>query len=174
MKKTKIIVLVMAGCLLTGCMGENYLEDGTAFLEEKKYEDAVSSFQKEAEKEKNLDEAYRGMGIAYYEMQEYEKSLESFREALNQKAKETGTIYNFIAVCNMKLGNYEEAVKAFKKGMEMEDSSDELKREMQFNTITLYEKLGDWENAKAAVKEYLAVCPDDAKAVKEAEFLETR
>lgn len=58
MKKRKIAMLVMTGVLLTGCMGTNYLEEGVSQLEEKQYEEASKSFQKEIDEEKNLDEAY--------------------------------------------------------------------------------------------------------------------
>jgi len=45
---------------------------------------------------------------------------------------------------------------------------------MRFNQIVCYERLGDWENAKAKMTEYLQVYPDDAKAKREAKFLQTR
>ena len=157
MKKRKIAMLVMTGVLLTGCMGTNYLEEG------------VSQFE-----EKNLDEAYRGMGIAYFEMEEFEKAIDAFGEALDNGAEETATLYNFIGISNMKMENYEEAVSAFEKGMSMEDCSDTMKREMLFNTVVSYEKLGDWDNAKEKVSEYNEQYPGDSKAEKEAEFLETR
>ena len=47
MKKRKIAMLVITGVLLTGCMGTNYLEEGVSQLEEKQYEEASESFQKE-------------------------------------------------------------------------------------------------------------------------------
>lgn len=174
MKKRKIAMLVMTGVLLTGCMGINYLEEGVSQLEEKQYEEASKSFQKEIDEEKNLDEAYRGMGIAYFEMEEFEKAIDAFGEALDNGAEETATLYNFIGISNMKIENYEEAVSAFEKGMSMEDCSDTMKREMLFNTVVSYEKLGDWDNAKEKVSEYNEQYPGDSKAEKEAEFLETR
>ena len=152
MKKRKIAMLVMTGVLLTGCMGTNYLEEGVSQLEEKQYEEASKSFQKEIDEEKNLDEAYRGMGIAYFEMEEFEKAIDAFGEALDNGAEETATLYNFIGISNMKIENYEEAVSAFEKGMSMEDCSDTMKREMLFNTVVSYEKLGDWDNAKEKVR----------------------
>lgn len=174
MKKRKIAMLVMTGVLLTGCMGTNYLEEGVSQLEEKQYEEASKSFQKEIDEEKNLDEAYRGMGIAYFEMEEFEKAIDAFGEALDNGAEETATLYNFIGISNMKMENYEEAVSAFEKGMSMEDCSDTMKREMLFNTVVSYKKLGDWDNAKEKVSEYNEQYPGDSKAEKEAEFLETR
>lgn len=174
MKKINIAVIIMAGSLLTGCIGEKNLEKGVELLEEQKYEEALDAFQKELEDDENLAEASRGMGIAYYEMEDYEKAIQSFEEALDNGAKETGTIYNFIGVSAMRLEEYEKALEAFEKGLEMEDASDELKKEMQFNSIISYEKTGNWEKAKEKVNEYLKQYPDDKKASKEAEFLESR
>lgn len=56
----------------------------------------------------------------------------------------------------------------------MEDCSEKMLQEMKFNEIMVYEKLGDWKNAKIKVNEYLEQYPDNAKVKKEAEFLETR
>ena len=75
MKKRKMAVLLMAGMLLTGCMGTNHLKEGVSYLEEKKYEEAKASFQEEIEKEKHLDEAYRGMGIACFELDVYKRQV---------------------------------------------------------------------------------------------------
>lgn len=170
----KIAILVMSGVLLAGCAGTNHLEEGVSLLKQEKYEEALDSFEKEVKAEKHLGEAYRGMGIAYFESDEFEKAVESFEKALENEAKETGTIYNLMGISHMRMEQYEEAVKAFEKGVTMEDCSREMKQEMQFNTIAAYEKMGDWENAKQCVKEYLSQYPDDEKAVKEAEFLESR
>ena len=58
--------------------------------------------------------------------------------------------------------------------MEAEDVSDEMMQEMRFNEIAAYEQSGDMESAKSKLKDYTADYPDDEKAAKEAEFLETR
>jgi len=174
MKKRKIAVLVMAGMLLTGCMGTNHLKEGISCLEEKKYEEAKASFQEEIDKEKNLGEAYRGIGIAYFELKEFDKAIDSFEAAIDNGAEKTGTLYNFLGISNMRVEKYEEAVKAFEKGISSEDSSDNMKQEMLFNAVVSYEKLGDWEKAREKLNEYMELYPGDVKAEKEAEFLETR
>ena len=53
-------------------------------------------------------------------------------------------------------------------------SFSEVLQEMLFNQIVCYENLGDWENAKTKIAEYIQVYPDDADAQREAKFLETR
>lgn len=174
MKKRRIAVLLAAGMLLTGCIGTNHLKEGVSYLEEKKYEEARASFQEEIEKEKNLGEAYRGIGIACFELKEYDKAIDSFEAAIENGAEKTGTLYNFLGISNMRAENYDEAVKAFETGLSAEDSSDTMKQEMLFNTVVSYEEMGDWERAKEKLNEYIELYPDDAKAQKEAEFLETR
>ena len=49
-----------------------------------------------------------------------------------------------------------------------------MKQEMRFNEIAAYEKTGDYESARTKLKEYVEDYPDDERAAKEAEFLETR
>lgn len=56
----------------------------------------------------------------------------------------------------------------------MQKASTKVLQEMRFNQIVCYEKLGDWENAKTKIAEYIQVYPDDADAQREAKFLETR
>ena len=45
---------------------------------------------------------------------------------------------------------------------------------MKYNLIVSFEQAGDWEGAKAELAEYTAEYPDDAAALKEQQFLETR
>ena len=58
--------------------------------------------------------------------------------------------------------------------MEAEDVSEEMMQEMRFNEIVAYEQAGDIESARSKLADYTADYPDDEKAAKEAEFLETR
>lgn len=173
MEIIKIPVLMIVVSMLSGC-GVNIIEEGATYLEEQKYEEALEAFEKSVEKDKDLGEAYRGMGIAYYELEEYEEALSVFEKALENDVEETGTLYNLIGICNMKLENYEQAYENFEMGISMNDSSEELLKEMEYNQIFICEKIGDWETAKQKAQEYVAKYPDDAEVLKEAEFLETR
>ena len=62
----------------------------------------------------------------------------------------------------------------YEKALDHSDCSDDMKQEIQFNVIVCYEKLEDWDNAKAKLEDYVTAYPDDEKAAKEAEFLKTR
>ena len=190
-KKLMVLSLSLSIVLLfTGCSSP--VEKGTSLLEEKKYEEAITSFETAIEKEQNESEAFRGVGIAQYELGNYEDALTAFNQALEfEDAVKTPTIYNLKGICSMKLTDYQGAVNNFNAGIlvgeDAENTSDDKKdkdsedtdyadvlKEMRYNLIVSYEKLEDWENAKQAVADYLENYPDDEAAQKEAAFLETR
>ena len=168
------VCAVMAVILLTGC-GKNYVAEGTALLEEQKYEEAVSSFEKAVE-------AYRGLGMVYYEQRDYEKARDAFLQVLDNEGKATPVLYNLLGICSMHLDDVQGALDAFKEGIALAEgtaSSDdpdytEVLQEMKFNEGGCYEKLLDWESAKAKIQEYVSQYPDDEEAQKEAAFLSTR
>lgn len=171
MKKIGIIVVSML-VLVTGCA--NHVKDGTELLEAKKYEDAIEAFEKDIENEEHLDEAYRGVGIAYFELEDFEAAAKAFEEALQNGAEETATLYGLMGACYVELGQYEDAVEVYKKALEKEDISADLKQQISFNLIGVYEAMYEWDAAKLQMEEYVKEYPDDNRVKKEAEFLETR
>lgn len=174
MKRMKgILVLLLAGVLLAGCGRAEY-KDGIESLGRGEYEEAVEHLGRAVEDEYNVGDSYRGIGMAKWELEDYEGAFTAFEQALQNDAKKTGAIYNLMGACMLKLEDYSSAVTYYEKGIAAEDCGEELAREMRFNVISAYEKLGDWENAKSKLAEYTADYPDDGQAAKEAEFLETR
>ena len=144
------------------------------YLENGQYEEAIEQFEEAIEKEVNVGDAYRGIGIAKWEQEDFEGARDAFESALENNAQKTGTIYNFIGICELKLEDPDSAINYFRLGLGQEDISEELKQEMQYNVIVAYEQAEDWESAKVKLKEYLNDYPDDQNAQKELEFLETR
>lgn len=171
MKKGIIGILILT-MLLCGCSSK--LEDGVLLLEDGQYEEAIETFEAQIEKEKQLDEAYRGIAIANYELGNYEEAVVNFEKALENEAKETAAMYHLMASACMKYEDYENAMKYYDMVLGMEDCTDEVKKEILFNKIVIYEKSADWESAKEAVDTYLESYPDDERVIKEAEFLKTR
>ena len=168
-----MLTMIVSALMLTGC-GENPSEEGLLLLQEGKYEDAIAKFQEAIDDEKNMDDAYRGIGIAKWELEDYEGARDAFENAMDNGAEITATLYNFLGTSEMKLGNYKMALNYYRLGMELEDCTGEMLQEMRFNEIAALEKIGDWENARFKLTEYIADYPDDEKAAKEAEFFETR
>lgn len=182
------VVVTLCGGILTGC--SNSVKDGTAALEEGDYAAAAELFEEAARKaEKKEDyeqaaDAYRGLGMAYYEQGDYENASTNLQKALDLGGKETPVIYNMIGVCGMQLEDYESARTAFETGIaaaSLDDGSEEgstdyteTVKEMKYNRIICCEKSGDWTAAKEAAQEYMAEYPDDTEMQHEWEFLQTR
>lgn len=170
--KKRVIGLMIMLVILTGCAGN--VKDGVELLNGEKYEEAIAVFEEDVKRGKNLGEAYRGIGNAYFALEQYEEAIEAFGAALKNETKETATIYGVMGACYMKLESYEKALDMYKKALKMKDITDELEQEIQYNLIAIYEYTGDWEAAKKQAKKYVKAYPDDGRIEKEAEFLETR
>ena len=168
-----LLPALLAVCILAGC-GRNIPEEGLELLKNGDYEKAAETFQEAVEEEQNIGEAYRGIGIAKWELKEYSESKEAFLMALENGAEKTGTIYNFLGNCEMILDNPSGALNYYRLGIASEDCKEELLKELKFNEIAAYEETGDIESAKTLLAEYTKAYPDDERAAKEAEFLETR
>lgn len=172
MKKWMIAVALAGTLLFTGC--SSHIADGVEALESKEYEKAKDCFEQDVRKKKHLDEAYRGMGIACFELEEYEEAVENFQLALDNKTEETAILYSMMGACYMEIGEDEKALDVYTKAMSMKDITEELKQEIQYNLIAVYENTADWEGAKKQMEDYRKAYPDDERVEKEAEFLETR
>ena len=171
MKKIVAILLLFV-LILTGCTDN--VSDGVVFLEEKKYEEAKEAFQKDIDKEKRLDEAYHGKGIACFELGEYGEAAKNFELAIKNEAKASASTYSLMGACYIETEEYEKALDVYKKALADENLTDKLKQEIQFNLIAVYENMGNWEAAKKQMDSYIKAYPDDERIEREAEFLETR
>ena len=79
-KKKVIIGILVALCMtVTGCAGS--VKKGT----------------------KNLGEAYRGLGLCYWEQKKYEKAEKALEKALKNGTEETATLYNILGICDLEL-----------------------------------------------------------------------
>lgn len=174
MKRTKIVIIVVAISLLSGCGSTHHIRKGVKHLKNENYETALEIFEDVIEKDAKSEEAYRGKGIACFELERYGEAVEAFETALELGTKETATIYNLLGASCQNSENYENALEYYKKGIARKDANEELLKEMRLNTILVYEKMGNWDSAKEKVAEYLSDYPEDEIAKKEAEFLETR
>ena len=181
--KKLIVCVVAAAFLLTGCQ-KDYIKEGTGLLEGQKYSEAVKSFEKAVDEKQDVAEGLRGLGMAYYEQKEYQKAKDAFLEVLDKGGRKTPALYNLIGVCSMRLDDAQAALDAFQKGIALASAGigraseagkeDGALQEMRYNEIVCYEKLLDWESAKAKAQDYVSLYPDDKEAQKEAAFLRTR
>lgn len=171
-KKVIMTMLVGTACFLIGCKAN--INDGLDLLEAGKYEEAIVCFEKDIKEERNLKEAYRGIGIAQFELQDYQESVESFEKALENETEENATIYSFLGTGYFELENYEEALENYKKALSQEDCTPELKQEILWNEIAIYQEMGDWNTVKEKVADYVEAYPEDKSIEKTVEFLKSR
>ena len=172
MKKIRIIAAVIFTVFCMGCSMNT--KEGAAFLEEGKYEEAIACFEKDIAEEKNLEEAYRGVGIAYFKLEDYENALVNFKTVLGmEKAEETSSLHAMMAVCYLNQEAYEEALDSYEKALALE-CTEEMKQEILYNEIAIYQELGQWDIVKDKVAAYVESYPDDTRMDKTVEFLETR
>ena len=108
-------------------------------------------------------------GVESLENKDYAAAQENFQKAVEDK-KNVADSYRGLGIAYYEQEKYKDALAAFENAV----CSDDMKQEIQFNVIVCYEKLEDWDNAKAKLEDYVTAYPDDEKAAKEAEFLKTR
>lgn len=81
--------------LLTGCAsvsGESSTDLGYAALETKEYESALDFFDKAEENKENLQDIYRGRGIAYMGLAEYDQAVSALQDSLSQSKGYAGNM----------------------------------------------------------------------------------
>ena len=81
-------------------------------------------------------------------------------------------MYNQLGLCRLQTGDYEAALEAFEAGIAVEGNAS--MQSLRFNRIVAYEYLGQFDQAKLAMEQYLALYPDDENAQREYTFLKTR
>ena len=109
--------------------------------------------------------------LAYEATGDYNYAANVYNSYL-AKDKTNAEIYNQLGLCEMTRGEYRKALAAFQAGMSAENNN--IKQTLAFNEIVAYEHLGEFQKATVLMQTYLQNYPDDAKALREYEFLSTR
>ncbi|MCR5719257.1 MAG: tetratricopeptide repeat protein [Lachnospiraceae bacterium] len=125
----------------------------------------------EDSKKKGGAKSYLYLGKAYEATGDYNYASNVYKEYISSKEADAG-IYNQLGICELKKNNYEEALEAFRNGLKLEDQT--MRRSLSFNEIVALEYLGEYEEARGLLKNYVTEYPDDEKALRELEFLSSR
>ncbi|MBQ7774548.1 MAG: tetratricopeptide repeat protein [Lachnospiraceae bacterium] len=116
-------------------------------------------------------EAYLYLGMAYEATGDYNYAASVYNSYLTKESADA-RIYNQLGLCEMKKGEYANALAAFQSGLQAEGT--EMLQSLQFNEIVAYEHLGEFTQAKSLMESYLTMYPDDEKATREYSFLLSR
>ena len=115
-----------------------------------------------------LGRTYEALGDLNYATMVYAK----YTESVADPDETTARIYNRLGILYMDNGNFEAALEAFSKAMQIPDNN--MMQTLKFNEIVAYERSGDFETAEVLMNDYLNTYPDDEIARKEYIFLSTR
>lgn len=176
--------------IFCSCSKYGYTELGSAYLQEVLADDSLrlSDYDKgrmsfylgnyeearvslEKAKDSNGASAASLLGQTYEKLGDYNYAASVYSTYLETKQADA-EIYNQLGLCKLKVGDYEAALNAFQAGLAIEGNT--ALQSLQFNEIVAYEYLGQFEQAKASMQQYLALYPDDEKAQRENAFLQTR
>jgi tetratricopeptide (TPR) repeat protein len=111
------------------------------------------------------------LGQTYEKLGDMNYATVVYQTFLNSNVP-TPAIYNSLGICLMNQQKYSEAKEAFQNGIDL--GSSDYMQELKFNLIVANEYMGDFASAKTMLSEYLKSYPDDTKARRESEFLNTR
>jgi tetratricopeptide (TPR) repeat protein len=133
------------------------------------YDTARTSLQKAMNE--GVDGAAYYLGKSWEALGEYNYAASVYQSYLKEKGA-SALIDNELAVCEMKLENYADALTAITNGLKLKDTG--LTQTLQYNQTLIYEYQGNFSQALQSMTAYLKAYPDDAAAKREYEFLKTR
>ena len=148
--------------------GINAYDKGRLLYYVGRYSEAISSLEKVEQKKYKDVPLY--LGMCYEAMGDFNYAASIYTAGMENSTNPA--LYNQLGLCQTKLRNYEAALDAFQKGLLCEDES--YKQSLRYNEAVTYEYLADFETAKKLMAAYLEDYPNDAKAQRENQFLQTR
>lgn len=111
------------------------------------------------------------LGKTYEELGTLDYATVVYQTYLDANAPDAA-IYDSLGICLMEQEKYADALEAFQAGVDMGDSS--YIQNLLFHRIIANEYLGNFEEAKNLMVEYLSIYPNDTTAARENQFLQTR
>ena len=138
-----------------------YLED---------YSNARDYLEKAKGAGNNSEELILLLGQCYENLNDRTYALTVYQSYLATGGSKA--IYNQMGMCYAQSGDYESALNAFQTGLGLSDIS--FDRELRFNEIVTYEKLGDPIKAKELCTSFVQDYPMDEEGLREFQFLKTR
>lgn len=148
---------------------DDYYQLGRIYYYMKDYSNAKRELTR-AIKEGNSDGVLL-LGKVYIEMEDVNSARAMYQEHLSS-GDDKAKAYNGLALCDIYEKKYDDALLNIDKGLAEEES--EERQDLLFNEIVAYEYKLDFETAKEKISAYLKIYPDDAAAIRENEFLQSR
>ncbi|MBU9724894.1 tetratricopeptide repeat protein [Diplocloster modestus] len=155
---------------LEGKKDKDYLKRGEIYYYLGDYQNAEKELKAALEKENTESLLY--LGKTYEAVQDPDTALDYYQQ-YQEKGQESQEVYNIMGVCKRNKGDYEGALQSFQAGLTMTGDTS-FRQTLLFNEAVVYEYLLDFDTAASKMAAYLEEFPEDTKAQKENEFLQTR
>ena len=140
---------------------EKYYEEGVNYHKEKKYKEAVESFDKAIELDNTKSKYYSARGRAKNGLRQYEEAKKDAERAL-ELDKNNAESYFVFGNAKRNLGQYEEAIKDYDKAIELAPNDSYAYN----NRGNAKRKLGQYEDALKDYKKALELDPNNDTARK--------
>mgnify|MGYP000026193616 CR=1 FL=1 len=134
------------------------------------YDRALEQFN-ESLTEGEKEAAYY-IGEIYRSRKDYTNAIYYYEKYISEDGAYRSDACNQLAVCLMKTGEYEEALKYIEKGLQQSDPYNN--RILRKNEIVALEYLGRYEDAEIKLKEYMKDYPTEYEAMREDVFIGSR
>ncbi|MBP1756179.1 MAG: hypothetical protein H6Q59_2577, partial [Firmicutes bacterium] len=137
---------------------------------QKDYETALSEL---SEGFKNgFTEAYYYIGEVYRIRKDYPKAIYYYDIFIDEGEIMTPNVFNQISACLIKTGDFSKALTYLEQGIAFGNAK--TMQILKKNEIVAYEGLSEFDKVKEKLTDYLSAYPEDADAVREAQFVESR
>lgn len=144
---------------------------GCIYYDMGQYDKAKEHLETANKRSPNVDTAMY-LAKTYEASGDYDYAM-SILDGYLTKDKNSASIYNELGLCEMKAGQYDDALTSFRSGLAAKDANS-IMQTLKYNEICACEYGQDYEGACKLMKKYLAVYPDDEDAKREYSFLKTR
>jgi tetratricopeptide (TPR) repeat protein len=124
----------------------DWLYRGTDYYDEGKYEDAIESYKHAIEIKPDYEEAYYGLGGAYFKLKMYQEAIEAFKQVIKFNPDLLAAHYG-LGLAYFQSGLYREAIQANKQAIQI--NPDDAETHLALGVI--YILLNDKDSA---LKEY--------------------
>lgn len=156
---------------LGGSKGRDLVNQGNVYLKLGDYASAEERFKKA------LDKGEISAHLGYAELYMTAEKLnypeaEAHFEAYLAQVTDDAESYNKYGSCLMDQGNYAKAEEIFTRGVALNNRL--LDRTISKNQVSAAEHAGNWAKALEYIEVYLQKYSDDADAVRERDFIQTR
>ncbi len=134
------------------------------------YNKAITEFQKVSDDEKNAEICiYEGMSFAA--IGDMNNAADFYQKAVERGGSDTFLFYE-IGLCNMSLGNYEDAIYYITRGIEVAD--EEYLEKLMYLQIICYEYSGKYGDALQSLTAYIEAFGSNEELEHELAFLKSR